>query len=533
MALLTGQPEASPQAIEANTLRRGIEVASENVGRPPVPERGVYVPGEVIQHASSVATNRAHAIYGPDAKRTFGGFGDHLKDDALVQFHLQRTSMGKGRKDHQPKPVSVTGSRLDGAHPPSTARRSLEPRGEFLQPRSLRRLGEDQDLRALSEQVALHAGPDGAATGSTAAPPNVALDDTATRSGRYCRLLAAHFDDREAKQQACESEACASWSEHPSRSERCVIEQDAAGEEGHREVGQRGQRNHSIAYKEAGRCTYEDEKEEDVDRLTEKTESAHAERSTPCCARGLPLGRGPTRGASFGNSKDDLKETMRTPLLLALPIIVAACGDEAMTTPMMPANPGAATTAAQLLEDCAGTFDVSEVDMPATMRVDGRRLIMRGVYVDNTSQELLRLLDANPEVRTLVLAHVGGSDVSNEGNLTGGREVRRRGLATCVPTGGLVASGGTDFLLAGAERAVFPNARAGVHAWAGDDGNGNAVQANQFPRDSMEHAGFLSYYRDIGISADFYWFTLDAAPPDGMYYMTRAEMMQFNVFTTE
>lgn len=196
-------------------------------------------------------------------------------------------------------------------------------------------------------------------------------------------------------------------------------------------------------------------------------------------------------------------------------------------------TPGTATTAAQVLADCAGDFDVSDVDAPATFRVDGNRIIMRGVYVDATSSALISLLDSNPSVRTLVLANVGGSDVSMEGNLVTGREIRRRGLGTCVPTGGLVASGGSDFLLSGVQRAVLPMGRVGVHAWAGDDGNGMEIQAGQFPMDSPQHLPFLSYYRDIGISDDFYWFTLQAAPPEGMYFMTRAEMTQFVVFTTE
>lgn len=192
-----------------------------------------------------------------------------------------------------------------------------------------------------------------------------------------------------------------------------------------------------------------------------------------------------------------------------------------------------AVTGQQLLDDCAGTFDVSEVAVPATFRVDGSRLVMRGDFVDETSQTLFTLLDQNPAIRTLVLAFVGGADVSEEGNLTAGREIRRRGLGTCVPEGGLVASGGTDFLLGGEQRAVLANARVGVHSWAGDDGNGMEIQANQIPRDSAEHAPFLSYYRDVGISEDFYWFTLDAAAPDDMYYMSRAELAAFSVYTIE
>lgn len=190
---------------------------------------------------------------------------------------------------------------------------------------------------------------------------------------------------------------------------------------------------------------------------------------------------------------------------------------------------GAGTTTAQLIEDCTGNFDTSEFDFTAEFQVDGPVLIMRGVYEDTTTDTMLALLDANPDVRTLVLAWVGGADVSMDGNLVGGVEVRNRGLNTCVPAGGLVASGGTDFFLAGENRIVLEGAQVGVHSWEESDDQGNTETGDQVPRNDPRHQPFLEFYEAVGIPADFYWFTLEAAPASGMYYMTFDEMLQFGM----
>ena len=188
------------------------------------------------------------------------------------------------------------------------------------------------------------------------------------------------------------------------------------------------------------------------------------------------------------------------------------------------------TTNAALIADCTGDFPTEDVDGPVTFTVDGTRIVMMGVYMDDTSDTLLGLLDNNPDVRTIVMANVGGSDVSNDQNLDGGREIRRRNINTCVPEGGLVASGGTDFFAAGARRLVMNGGRVGVHSWEDSEEDGsNVVAGNEVPRDDARHDPLLSFYEDIGIPEDFYWFTLDAAPASDMYFMTTEELVQFGL----
>lgn len=101
------------------------------------------------------------------------------------------------------------------------------------------------------------------------------------------------------------------------------------------------------------------------------------------------------------------------------------------------------------------------------------------------------------------------------------------GITTIVPSGGLVASGGTDLFLAGVQRIIEPGACIGVHSWAAED-----FTATDIPRTSPEHDRYLDYYNDVGIDLAFYWFTLEAAPADDMHWMTAMEVGQYGVSTS-
>ena len=50
-------------------------------------------------------------------------------------------------------------------------------------------------------------------------------------------------------------------------------------------------------------------------------------------------------------------------------------------------------------------------------------------------------------------------------------------------------------------------------------------------RKSGRHRHGTAYYREMGISEDFYWFTLQAAPSAGIHNMTRAEIDRLSLDT--
>ena len=172
-----------------------------------------------------------------------------------------------------------------------------------------------------------------------------------------------------------------------------------------------------------------------------------------------------------------------------------------------------------LLAACALLSDYE----PVGFRVAGDVAVMTGVIDSGSGAKLKRLFERHPGIKTIVMQDVGGA-VDDTANLEAARMVRARGLHTLIPADGLVASGGTDFFLAGVRRTVEPGAMIGVHSWSGPAGEGADL-----PRDHPEHRQYLRYYRDMGIPAEFYWYTLRAAPSDEMHWMSKDEQQRYRI----
>lgn len=155
-------------------------------------------------------------------------------------------------------------------------------------------------------------------------------------------------------------------------------------------------------------------------------------------------------------------------------------------------------------------------------------LFVRGVVDGDSYQQMYDVLNNSLRIGTLVFTMVPGS-VDDETNLALGRMLRQAGVVTYLPARGTVASGGTDLFLSGVRRIVERGARVGVHSWSTDETF--ALSAVSLPRDHPAHAKYLDYYRDMGIPEDFYWFTLQAAPPEDVHWMSEEEMARYRVYT--
>ena len=49
--------------------------------------------------------------------------------------------------------------------------------------------------------------------------------------------------------------------------------------------------------------------------------------------------------------------------------------------------------------------------------------------------------------------------------------------------------------------------------------------------DHESHAMFLDFYREMEIPEDFYWFTLEAAPPQRIHWMSDEEILLYDLVT--
>ena len=167
-------------------------------------------------------------------------------------------------------------------------------------------------------------------------------------------------------------------------------------------------------------------------------------------------------------------------------------------------------------------------DFALQLETSGDRFIATGVLFPQSGSHVDAARRARPDISTLVLQYVPGSDDEND-YMDAALKLRQAGFTTIVPADGLVASGGTDFFFAGIHRVIEPGACIGVHSWA-DDGP-PAYQASDLPRDHQDHEDFLRYFAAIGAPAEFYWFTITAAPADGMHWMSPEEINRFGMST--
>lgn len=161
----------------------------------------------------------------------------------------------------------------------------------------------------------------------------------------------------------------------------------------------------------------------------------------------------------------------------------------------------------------------------ASFSVDGDVATMTGAIKGSTPQTVAELLEQHPDLTQIVLLDVPGSldDVSN---LQAARMVRDAGLDTHVPADGEIASGGVDFFCAGVNRTAEAGARFGVHSWGG-----GGLDGSELPEDDPEHDRYLDYYAEMGIPAEFYWFTLDAASPSDIHWMSEEELATYGLLT--
>ena len=182
----------------------------------------------------------------------------------------------------------------------------------------------------------------------------------------------------------------------------------------------------------------------------------------------------------------------------------------------------ALAVAAVLLWGCAiadNAVDRTEIE------VRGAELYLSGEMTSRTPANFIAALNANPQVTTIVQTYMPGS-LDDEAVLRMGYALRDRGLNTHLTAQSEIYSGAVDLFLAGRERTMERGAVIGVHAWA--DGFG---EATDYPRGAPEHQSTVAYTQEMLGSDAFYWFTLQAAPSDGIHEMTAAEIARFGLLT--
>ncbi len=184
---------------------------------------------------------------------------------------------------------------------------------------------------------------------------------------------------------------------------------------------------------------------------------------------------------------------------------------------------------AALLVGCSGspvqTYHTDKGQGELSFYVDENAAYLSGVLDSQLPEQLKAMLSEHPNVTELVLVDVPGT-LDQAATIEAARMIRRLGLNTHIARTGYVLSGGVDLFLGGVERSIGAGAGVGVHSWRDAREWGSDVNI----ADPI-HASYINFYLSMGIPERFYWFTLDAAPSERVYFLSPEEIYDYQLVT--
>jgi len=154
-------------------------------------------------------------------------------------------------------------------------------------------------------------------------------------------------------------------------------------------------------------------------------------------------------------------------------------------------------------------------------------VFMNGDMGNRIDIEFENLIEDYPDINLVIFGNCPGSR-NDESMMDAAIMLRNNGIDTHLPTTSIIESGAVDFYLAGNTRTRESGSKIGVHAWS--DGNNSATD---YPVGHIEHQLYIDHYIFCGYTEEeseaLYYFIINAAPPDGMYYMTEEEIEEYKI----
>ncbi len=143
-------------------------------------------------------------------------------------------------------------------------------------------------------------------------------------------------------------------------------------------------------------------------------------------------------------------------------------------------------------------------------------------------KQIKDLIKDHPEVKVLTLTKISGS-VNDVVNMHTGRLIRKAGLITKVTSKSRIYSGGVDLFVSGKKRIIQKGAKLGVHSWCCVA----EKTAADLPKDHPAHQYQIAYFSEMlgAKGKDFYFYTLKAAPFDGVHVMKKKELIEWGIAT--
>lgn len=157
--------------------------------------------------------------------------------------------------------------------------------------------------------------------------------------------------------------------------------------------------------------------------------------------------------------------------------------------------------------------------------VSPTRAELIGSIESETPAQFRALLRAFPALAQIDMIDCPGTG-DDEANFALARMVRKAGIATYIPDGGSVRSGGVELFLAGAKRIAAPSAEFAVHSWMDEDGR----EADDFAADDPVNLEYIAFYREMGLSdanARAFYALTNSAPHDDALYLGTGDIARY------
>jgi hypothetical protein len=157
--------------------------------------------------------------------------------------------------------------------------------------------------------------------------------------------------------------------------------------------------------------------------------------------------------------------------------------------------------------------------------VSPTRAELIGSIESETPAQFRTLLRAFPKLSQIDMIDCPGTG-DDEANFALARMVRKAGIATYIPDGGSVRSGGVELFLSGAKRSAAPSAEFAVHSWMDEDG----LEADDFAADDPVNLEYIAFYREMGLSdanARAFYALTNSAPHDDALYLRTGDIARF------
>lgn len=150
--------------------------------------------------------------------------------------------------------------------------------------------------------------------------------------------------------------------------------------------------------------------------------------------------------------------------------------------------------------------------------INDTRVELNGSIETETPAQFKQMLAAYPLIGQIDLIDCPGTN-DDAANFKIARMIRKAGIATYIPDGGSVRSGGVELFLAGVKRVAEPGAEFAVHSWQDEDGR----EADDVAADDPVNLEYINYYREIGMNdqkARAFYAMTNSVPFDSALYLT-------------